>query len=71
MIFNDRVKALRIEKKLTQTQVAEASGMILRSYQRLEKDAKPHYESLMNLAEFFDVSVDYLMGRTDKREVAR
>lgn len=69
MIFNERIKKLRKERQLTQTQVAEQCGMVVRAYQRLEADAKPHYTSLLNLAVFFDVSVDYLMGRTDDREV--
>ena len=66
MVFNDRIKALRQAKGLKQTEVAAAGGMVVRAYQRLENEgAKPHYDSLLNLAAFFDVSVDYLMGRTD------
>ena len=41
-----------------------------RSYQRLEMDGrKTHYDTLIKIADFYDVSVDWLMGRTDKREV--
>ncbi|MCL2343917.1 MAG: helix-turn-helix domain-containing protein [Firmicutes bacterium] len=32
-------------------------------------DVNPSYEMLLKLADYFDVSVDYLMGRTDKPEV--
>ena len=72
MVFNERIKALRGERALTQTQAAEAGGMTLRAYQRLEtENAKPHYDSLLRLADFFQVSVDYLMGRTERREVNR
>ena len=53
MVFNERIKQLRIEKKLTQAQVAAACGMTVRSYQRLEADAKPHYTGLLHLATFF------------------
>lgn len=43
-----------------------------RSYQRLEMDGrKTHYDTLIQIADFYDVSVDWLMGRTDKREVNR
>lgn len=70
MIFNERIKLLRKERALTQTQAAEAGGMTLRAYQRLENEnAKPHYDSLLRLADFYGVSVDYLMGRTERREV--
>ena len=33
--------------------------------------AKTHYDTLIKIADFYDVSVDWLMGRTDKREVNR
>ena len=43
-----------------------------RSYQRLEVDGqKTLYGTLLKIADFYDVSVDWLMGRTDKREVNR
>ena len=72
MVFNERIKALRGERALPQTQAAEAGGMTLRAYQRLENEnAKPHYDSLLRLADFYGVSVDYLMGRTERREVNR
>ncbi len=70
MIFNDRIKILRAERRLTQDSVAKAMDMPVRSYQRLEMDgAKTHYDTLMKIANFYDVSVDWLMGRTDKREI--
>jgi len=72
MIFNDRLKILRAERGLTQDSVAKAMDMPVRSYQRLEMDgAKTHYDTLMKIADYYDVSVDWLMGRTDKREVNR
>ena len=72
MIFNDRLKILRAERGLTQDQAAKAMEMPGRSYQRLERDgAKTHYDTLIKIADYYDVSVDWLMGRTDKREVNR
>lgn len=72
MIFNERLKILRIEKKLTQEGVAREIDVPLRSYHRLETDgAKTHYDTLIKIADFYDVSVDWLMGRTDVREVNR
>ncbi len=72
MVFNERLKILRDEKKMTQEKVARALDMPLRSYNRLETDgAKTHFDTLIKIADFYDVSVDWLMGRTDRREVNR
>ena len=72
MIFNDRLKILRSEFDLTQDKVAKELDMPVRTYQRLERDgAKTHNDTLIKIADFYDVSVDWLMGRTDKREVNR
>ena len=72
MIFNDRLRLLRKEHNLTQDNVARTLGMQTRSYQRLEADGnKTHYDTLLKIADFYDVSVDWLMGRTDVREVCR
>ena len=72
MIFNERLKLLREEKDQTQDKTAKDLEMPVRSYQRLEKDrAKTHYDTLLKIADYYDVSVDWLMGRTDRREVNR
>jgi len=63
--FSDRVKTLRKEKKMTQRQMAEALGITERSYQRYEAENNPNNETLIKLADFFDVSTDYLLGRSD------
>ena len=72
MIFNDRLRLLREENSLTQAKVAAEIGMPARSYQRLEMDGqKTHYDTLIKIADYYGVSVDWLMGRTDVREVNR
>lgn len=72
MIFNERLKILRDEKSMTQENVARALDMPLRTYNRLETDgAKTHYDTLMKIADYYDVSVDWLMGRTEVRAVNR
>lgn len=72
MIFNERLKLLRDEKGMTQDKTAKELDMPVRSYQRLEMDgAKTHYDTLQKIADYYDVSVDWLMGRTDKRDVNR
>lgn len=72
MVFNERLKILRLEKKLTQEKAAKEIGVPLRSYNRLESDgAKTYYDTLLRIADYYEVSLDWLTGRTDKREVNR
>lgn len=72
MIFNERLKMLREETGYTQEKAAAAIGIPLRSYHRMETDgAKTHYDTLIKIADCYEVSVDWLMGRTDVREINR
>lgn len=72
MIFNERLRCLRKERGLTQAQTAEHLSIAWRNYQRLEKDGNaPSFLTFVKAAEFFGVSLDYLAGRTDAREVNR
>ena len=72
MIFNERLRRLRKERGLTQAQTAEHLSIAWRNYQRLEKDGSaPSFLTFVKAAEFFGVSLDYLAGRTDAREVNR
>jgi transcriptional regulator with XRE-family HTH domain len=60
----ERLKALRKERDVTQRAVAIATNITDRSYQRFESgESKPNYETLLALANYFNVTVDYLMGR--------
>lgn len=72
MNFYERMRMLRKEHKETQVQVAEAIGITDRQYQRFEAgEQKPGFDNLCALADHFGVSLDYLAGRTDRREVLR
>lgn len=72
MILNERLRALRQEKGMSQEQVARALSITLNAYQRLEnRDNTPNYANFLRLADFFGVSMDYLAGRTDVREINR
>ena len=65
-MLSERLKYLRREKKLSQAALAEAIGVgqsSIASYERDER--KPSYEVLCLLADYFEVSTDYLLGRTD------
>ena len=70
--FSDRIKELRIEKGLTQESVGSIINVKKYAIYSYEKGrACPDMKGLIALAEYFDVSMDYLAGRTDKREVNR
>ncbi len=63
-MFNVKLRTIRTEKHYTQQQVADAIGVTLRSYQRYESGhIEPPYQTLLALADFLDVSLDYLFDR--------
>ena len=70
-MFSERIRILRSEKHLTQAEVAREVGLSTRGYQDLELGATPRGDTLLAIAEFYGVSIDWLMGRTDIREVNR
>ena len=65
--FALRMKELRKEKKLKQQELANEFSVKLRTYQEYG-ESYPEVAKLLAIADFFDVSLDYLMGRSDVRE---
>lgn len=62
----NRLKELRIEKNLSQSKLAELFNISQQAVSHYEKGIRDIDSSLMkNLANFFDVSTDYLLGITD------
>ena len=68
-MFSERIRILRKEAKLTQAQAARNVGLSPRGYQDLELGATPMGDTLLSIAYFYGVSIDWLMGRTDRRAV--
>ena len=69
-IFRQNLKSLRVLNGLTQEQLGEAIGASGRGIQNYELGArKPNYDMLLALADYFDVSLDYLTGRTNNPKV--
>lgn len=68
-MFSERIRILRNEKRLTQAVVAAHIGLSARGYQDLELGATPRGDTLLAIADFYNVSMDWLMGRTDVREM--
>lgn len=60
--MGERLKLLRLQKKVTQKEIADYLGIAANSVQRFEYDqTNPSYENLIKLCEYFNVSTDYLL----------
>ena len=68
-ILGRRLKLLRRERKLRQQDMAEVLGVTYQHYQRMEY-GKVNVPSLTlcALADYFGVTTDYLLGRSDERQ---
>ena len=68
--MGEKLKSLRIEKNLTQKQVADRIGLAISAVSSYESGTRyPSYDVLVKLARIFHVSTDYLLGMTDKRNI--
>lgn len=69
MSLSDALKRFRREYKVTQKHAAEIAGVAERVYQSYEYGkVAPTAPVLIALADYFDVSLDYLVGRSDDPE---
>ncbi len=65
--MDTRIKDMRVDHDLTQTQVAEAIGISQRKYSYLETGVQVWPDELLvRLAKFYKTSVDYLLKATDQ-----
>jgi transcriptional regulator with XRE-family HTH domain len=79
MRYGDRLKKMRESKKLSQQQLAEKLNINRSTYARYElNQTQPDYETLQRLADFYDVSTDYILTgintkltEKDERDVAK
>ena len=68
-MFQERLKTLRLEAKLTQKELAEKLEIGQNTYSYWEKGIrKPVGENLNKLANFFNVSTDYLLGNSNIKD---
>lgn len=68
--FSERLKKLREQKKpiLARSVVSQLCGLPTDAVRRYERgEADPSIESLIRLADFYEVSIDYLLGRVPYR----
>lgn len=67
MEFNERLHFLRKERKLKQEEAAKLLDISISSYRRYEQGLRePTISVLWRIADFYHVTVDYLIGRTDE-----
>ena len=67
-----RIQDLRTDADLSQRQLSEILHISQRSYSHYETGSRNiPIEMLIRLANYYDISVDYLVGRTDKKEMNR
>lgn len=64
--FKNRLREQRIKSGATQKAMADYLGVTTRAYQFYESGGRyPDFQGLLALADYFDVSIDYLVGRSD------
>ncbi|HRL46028.1 MAG TPA: helix-turn-helix transcriptional regulator [Blautia wexlerae] len=65
-----RIQDLRTDADMSQKQLCEILHISQRSYSHYETGSRNiPVEMLIRLANYYDISVDYLVGRTDKKEM--
>lgn len=71
MNFQTRLRELRKNKKVNQTTLGKEIGVTLKQVQRYESgENEPTLSILRKLSDYFDVSIDYLTGKSDDPYVA-
>lgn len=69
MKFHERLKELRQGNKKTQKELAHYLEVTERQYQRYEAgEHEPDIKRLNKLADYYNVTVDYLLGRTPDKK---
>ena len=64
--FANNLKLVRKDFNVYQKDIAKFLDITVRQYQRYESgQQEPHIDSLIKLADYFNVSLDYLVGRSD------
>ena len=68
MDYQRRIRDLREDHDLTQQQVADILGTSQTMYARYERGANElQIRHLIRLAELYEVSTDYILGRTNRK----
>lgn len=65
--FNERFRKLKDESELSSKELAQELGVAPSTLSYYLKDREPNYDMLIKIADYFDVTIDWLVGRTDSR----
>ena len=69
-MLNERIKQLRIDRNLTQVELAKKLSVSKQAVSNWENDnIQPSIEMLIRIADYFSVSTDYLLGLDDKKNL--
>lgn len=69
-MLNESIKKLRLSRKLNQVEFAKLLGVTKQCVSNWENDnVVPSVEMLLKIADFFGVSTDYLLGRSERRVI--
>lgn len=70
-LFGKKLKALRTKRKISQKEFGKLFGLAESTIGMYERDERrPDFELLNKFADYFEVSTDYLLGRTDNTILA-
>ncbi|MBP1736128.1 MAG: family transcriptional regulator [Oscillospiraceae bacterium] len=71
-MVGERIRALRTEKGLSMKDMAGMLGITISAWNKYEKnEAEPKIENLIIISDVFDVSLDFLLGRTNIRDIKK
>lgn len=72
MEYCQRLKGLREDRDIKQIEIANILQTSQSYYAQYENGKRPiPFDRIIKLAEFYNVSIDYIAGRTDRKEVNR
>ncbi len=68
--LNERLSQLQTERGVLKKDIAKAVGISLMAYYRYEKgERQPTADIIIKFADYFNVSADYLLGRSDTPKI--
>lgn len=69
-MFSEKLKKLRKEKRVTQIELAKILSVDCSTVTKWETGkSNPDLNKIQKIADFFDVSIDYLLGRDENKEI--
>ena len=71
-VFRQRLQMLREKRRISRKVLSELCGLSSDAIRRYERgEAEPRIDSLILIADFFGVTTDYLLGKTDEEKDKR